>query len=467
VPALASEKSLTRLALLLAVLSLQGCMFFDVAKQREIIESYCVIEGEAAAERRDAAPLIVVLVRQTGEDPGQRASWELADHFVLEEPGHWRFRVAAGNYGLVAFQDIDRDLKHEPDEPYLRLEAERLVTCRAGEPHANFVLDVPADGRPRSDEPFDLSSLQARSVDDQLRVTLGAVTAFGEVTTLSDPRFADAVVADGLWRPFDFLFKGRPGVYFLEPYDAHKLPVLFVHGIQGSPANFRALIEGLDRERFQPWVYYYPSGGALDAIADHLTQTLRTLQLEYGFERFAVVAHSMGGLVSRGFLLRYTEGGGKAAIPLYVTISTPWGGHKAAELGVKTAPAVVKVWIDMAPDSPYQRALFYDDPETKRSPHALPQGIAHHLLFTFRQGSMTMGEANDGSVTVASQLLPEAQRDATRLYGFDETHTGVLQSAEASALVNGLLRQALGGYDCRDAAADGRVAALSRCPATP
>ena len=55
-------------------------------------------------------------------------------------------------------------------------------------------------------------------------------------------------------------------------------------------------------------------------------------------------------------------------------------------------------------------------------------------------GSVALGEANDGTVTVASQLRQEAQRGAARLYGFNETHMGVLESAEVSALLNGLLR---------------------------
>jgi hypothetical protein len=145
----------------------------------------------------------------------------------------------------------------------------------------------------------------------------------------------------------------------------------------------------------------------------------------------------MGGLVSRGFLLRYQESGGGAATPLLVTLATPWGGHRGAELGVRTAPVVVKVWIDMAPGSEYQRALYYKDPATQRR---LPQNTPHHLLFTFKQGSATFGEANDGVVAVASQLSREAQRDAARLYGFNETHMGVLQSEEVSALLNELLR---------------------------
>jgi pimeloyl-ACP methyl ester carboxylesterase len=96
-----------------------------------------------------------------------------------------------------------------------------------------------------------------------------------------------------------------------------------VHGIGGSPANFRTLIERLDRRRFQPWVYYYPSGASLAAVAGHLTQTMRKLELQYGFGSFLVVAHSMGGLVSRGFLQRCRAGGGKVAMPLFVSIATP------------------------------------------------------------------------------------------------------------------------------------------------
>jgi pimeloyl-ACP methyl ester carboxylesterase len=217
-------------------------------------------------------------------------------------------------------------------------------------------------------------------------------------------------------------------VYFLEPYDRRKIPVLFVHGINGSPANFTYLIEHLDRRRFQPWVYYYPSGVHLAAIADHLNQTMAKLELRYRFPRFAVVAHSMGGLVSRGFILRHAQTAKAERIPLYVTLSTPWQGHKGAEIGIKYSPAVVRVWIDMAPGSDYLKSLF-------ASP--LPAGMAHHLVFTFK-GSAS-GESGDGVVTVASQMYPEAQREAVRLYGFDDTHDGVLSNKDASALLNDLL----------------------------
>ena len=391
----------------------------DVKEQQAKIDAACLVGGRVDAERKDAVPIIVVLVRQVGE------KWQVADHFVLEGPGRWQLAASAGTYGVVAFQDLNRDLKLQPGEPYLR--NQQLLNCGPGERRTDLALHIPAAGRSGSAETFDVATLQARTFDQQMELSLGQVTAVGEIANLTDARFDASIAEDGLWRPFDFLFKGHPGIYFLGAYDSTKIPVLFVHGINGTPANFRTLIERLDRRRFQPWVYYYPSGASLARVADHLTQTMRKLQVQYGFRSFAVVAHSMGGLVSRGFLQRYREGGGKAEIPLFVSIATPWDGHKGAEYGTK-APVVVRVWTDMAPGSEYLKSLYQKDP-----------GVPHYLLFAFRQTGVSLGEASDGVVTVASQLRPAAQQAAARVEGFPETHMGILESAAVAARLNQLL----------------------------
>jgi hypothetical protein len=138
----------------------------------------------------------------------------------------------------------------------------------------------------------------------------------------------------------------------------------------------------------------------------------------------------MGGLVSRGFVQRHAKSAGAARIPLFVTISTPWDGHRGAEIGVKRAPAVVQVWEDMSPGSAYLRGL-YAQP--------LSGGTVHHMMFTFRRDTTSFGASDDGAVTVASQLRPAAQAEAARVYGFDDTHVGVLSNAEVSALLNRLL----------------------------
>ncbi|HEX5107265.1 MAG TPA: alpha/beta fold hydrolase [Vicinamibacterales bacterium] len=412
---------------LLVLAMLPACMVLGVREQRRKLDAACQIGGRVEAEQNSAAPLIVVLARQTGSDPASRESWQISDHFVVETAGLWQFAASAGTYGVVAFQDLNRDLRAESEEPYLALDRNRIFTCMPGERRTDLALKIPAAGRSRLGETIDVATLQVRTVAEQFDLSLGQVTAVGEVADLSDPRFDESVADDGLWRPYDFLFEGRPGVYFLGPYDRTRIPVLFVHGISGTPRHFATLIEALDKRRFQPWVYYYPSGTSLARVADHLTQTIRKVQLEHGVKSFIVVAHSMGGLVARGFLLRYREGSGAAAVPLFVSISTPWDGHKAAQLGAKS-PIPVLAWDDMSPGSEYLRSL-----------HARDPGVPHDLIFTFRNEGVAIGEASDGTVSVASQLQTAVQKGAMRVEGYNETHMGVLEAAAVSARLNELL----------------------------
>ena len=409
-------------ALLLAA-ALGACGMLEVGEQQAKIDATCRIGGRIDAERVDAAPLIVVLVRK------KESSWEVADHFVLERPGLWGFGASPGRYALVAFQDLNRDLKLQPDEPFLRPPGDgSLIDCQRGGRHGGIVLRIPADGRSQRNETFDVAALQARTFNEQMELSLSQVTALGEISNLSDPRFDENIAEDGLWRPFDFLFKGHPGIYFLGAYDSTKIPVLFVHGINGTPQNFKTLIERMDRSRFQPWVYYYPSGTHLQQVANHLTQTMRKLQVQYGFKSFIVVAHSMGGLVSRGFLQRYTGSGGGAQVPLFVSISSPWDGHGAAAWSKSAPIATPRVFEDMAPNSAYLKSLYGRDP-----------GVPHYLIFSYRHSGI--GEASDGVVSVASQLRPAAQQGAVRVEGFNETHMGVLEAKEVSARLNELLGQ--------------------------
>ena len=189
----------------------------------------------------------------------------------------------------------------------------------------------------------------------------------GEVATLDAPRFDPEVGVTGMWQYYDFLLQTHPGIYFLQPYDPKKIPVLFVHGIGGTPRDFQYLIAVLDRDRFQPWVFYYPSGAGLDALAQLLEQLFVRLRVEYHFKEAVVVAHSMGGLVTRAFLLKDYEGNGADVVHTYVTIASPLGGMKSAGKGVERSPVVVHSWYGLAPHSAFLDGLFYKDTEkTKR-----------------------------------------------------------------------------------------------------
>ena len=418
-------------AVLLAGVLATGCMVFDVKEQQAKLDAVCTLNGTASATRAQAQSIVVVLLRRRTAVVSETADWQIVDHFILEQPGAWVFVTGAGEYRVIAFADANRDAVIQPGEAMVITVSDRIFSCAAGARFDNIALAIPASSPPL-DFPVDVAALQARSAAAQVTKTLSQLTAVGEIISMQDERLSRANSADSLWRPFDAMIALHPGVYLLEPHDPRKTPVLFVHGVNDSPARFSPLIARLDRKRFQPWLYSYPSGVGLSDIADHLNQTMAKLRLRHRVPRFAVVAHSSGGLVARGYLLRHAADKRAGNTPLFVTISTPWDGHKMAELGVKYAPTVVRVWYDLAPGSEYLRSLFE---------RPLPADISHHLLFSYRRDSSTYGESADQTVTVASQLSTMAQRESARIYGFDDTHTGVVSNAEMSALLNDLLEK--------------------------
>ena len=405
-------------------------MFLDVKQQQEKLQAACTIKGTARSlQSGDRAIVVLLLRRNEAGEKKAAGAWEVASQFVLERAGRFVFSVSSGRgtYTVAAFDDADRNLVIEAGESYIT--DKDIVTCTPGQLIDGFVLNIPATPERRTTG-LEVAHLQARNLTEQVSSVFGQTVAVGELTSLAEDMFKPEVAETGLWRPFDFLVDGYAGIYFLEAYDPRRIPILFVHGINDTPAAFHDLIRNLDHKKFQAWVYYYPSGLHLDVIADQLDQTMTKLQLRHGVKRFGVVAHSMGGLVSRGFILRHQRTSPGSRIPLYFTISTPWAGHKAAESGVKNAPVVVEVWHDMAPGSQYQQSLFAQP---------LPQGMVHHMIFTFQRRSSSFGESDDQSVTVASQLATPAQSNAVRVYGFDDTHVGVLRNPEVSKLLNEVL----------------------------
>lgn len=80
-----------------------------------------------------------------------------------------------------------------------------------------------------------------------------------------------------------------------------------------------------------------------------------------------VVAHSMGGLVARRFILKNINDHRQDYIRLFISISTPWGGHRMAEKGIDQAPSAIPSWHDMVPNSP-----FYNRSSPKHCPIRFP-----------------------------------------------------------------------------------------------
>jgi hypothetical protein len=194
-----------------------------------------------------------------------------------------------------------------------------------------------------------------------------------------------------------------------------------VSGIGGSPQDGRFLIEHLDRKRYQLWFYHYPSGMRLDRVAQALSTGLGVLKRQLGFAHCDVVAHSMGGLVARVAIYGAVEAEGADFIPKFVSISTPWGGHKAAKTGIRMLKHPVPSWLDVCPNSDYLVSMYTI---------SLPPGTEHHLIY-----GVLGDDKDDGVVTVESETDPRIAASATSVTRFPYEHTEILGQGDVLARV--------------------------------
>lgn len=100
------------------------------------------------------------------------------------------------------------------------------------------------------------------------------------------------------------------GLYMLEPYDPHKIPVVMVHGLWSSPVTWMEMFNDLRsvadvREHFQFWFFLYPTGQPFWISAAQMRQELTQARQiidpnrqAAALDQMVLVGHSMGGLVS-------------------------------------------------------------------------------------------------------------------------------------------------------------------------
>lgn len=104
------------------------------------------------------------------------------------------------------------------------------------------------------------------------------------------------------------------GLYMLHPYQPGKIPVVLVHGVWSSP---RAWLQALNdlrgdpaiRDRYQFWIFLYPTGNPVTASAATLREALSEVRqtmdpqgADPALDQMVLVGHSMGGLLAKMML---------------------------------------------------------------------------------------------------------------------------------------------------------------------
>lgn len=381
----------------------QGCAIVEMKKQEKVAKESSIIIGWVSIPSQVTGPLIVTAYKLEKNTP------VFAHYTVLHGAGEYELMVREGHYHIFAFQDENSNLVYDQGEP-------------AGQFGENDVVWAPSGGVVG---PYDI--LMA---GDSSSVTVKPGTVISKVKPkklysrmagarypLDCDLFSEENGMIGYWNPLNFYREIGGNIYFLEEFDPDKIPILFIHGATGTPKGWQYFVENIDRQRFQPWFYYYPSGSRIKSMSYLLFWKLMNLQKRHKFETLYLTAHSMGGLVARSFLIEH--GKSFPNVHLFISLATPWGGDHMASYGVQQSPVVIPSWIDMQPEGPFITSLFG---------RKLPENVNFYMFYGYRGNRNPLRSNNDGTISLASLLDNRSQKEADMNYAFNEDHTSLIFS---------------------------------------
>ncbi len=329
---------------------------------------------------------------------------------------HYGLNLPEGAYTLLVFADQDANKIFDRSEiiGQRTIELNDTIAPENGLAHVDIKLTTPKQ----------IDWVESIPMPRFAELKKSLFYPVGTIRSLDDPIFDDNMSTIGMYDPASFSEKVPTSFFALEEDIIFKIPVVFVHGIGGSSRAFLPIIDRLDLKRYKPWFFYYPSGGDLEMLGNLFHKIFisgKVANLDKKMPMI-IVAHSMGGLIVREALNKYDDKSAENIVGLFVTIATPFGGHPAAASGEKHGLIVLPAWRDVNPDSLFIRELY-------RKP--LPESLNHQLIYAYQNPDiLKMSENSDGVVPLSSQLHSTAQKQSQDQFGFNSSHTGILENEE-------------------------------------
>lgn len=392
-----------------------GCALIRLKKEFDWSLKSTVIIGRIYGKFAGGGPIIVA-ARSTNEEK------RIAGYTVLHDSGEYEIAVGQGKYHIFAYHDKNSNLIYDPGEPAGQYGDPKVVRAPAVGVVYDIDIEIPEEGRsiaiPHGTviSPAGPHKLYSRQS--------------GVIADLDDERFSEDYGIKGFWEYGTFFEELGGNIYFLHEYDPKKIPLLFIHGATGTPKGWKYMVDHIDQTRFQPWFFYYPSGTRIDSMAHLLLWKLTNLQTRYQFKEIYITAHSMGGLVARSFIVNYN-----ATFPyvkLFISLATPWGGDRMAELGVKQSPVLIPSWIDMQPEGDFIKSLYR---------RKMPAHVSFYMFSGYRGSRNLFQSNNDGTIALSSLLDDRPQSEAIMNYAFNEDHVSILHSKKVATQYGKILEQ--------------------------
>jgi pimeloyl-ACP methyl ester carboxylesterase len=393
-------------ALATAGILLSACVIQELNQDmNELEENYGFFKGQVSGSAGEADVVIALVNVQTGEVASVRTVSYGEPVYAL---------LPRGNYYSVAFEDKNGDFA------YQRGEAAAYINDPIVSWFANLEIDDRID---IPNLPVQVIELSTQTVlPGPLDLSLKALRSetksaenFLRIVTWEEPNFSAENIELGMWQPQAFIKKLGFGLYVLDEFDPEKKHIVAVHGISDSPRVFRELADAIPDE-YQLLMFHYPSSSSLEYTSYILSEAMDEVVQRYDIEQIDLLAHSMGGLVSKGLIYQASPDV-RERMRLFISIASPFGGHAAASQGVKWAPVVAPVWWAMAPGSHYLETIDSLD---------LSSGPKHHLFYTYSHERGGARQEDDTVVSVESQLIESAESNATAIYPMADSHVGVM-----------------------------------------
>ena len=246
-------------------LLLASCGLLQVRGDAKRHYAFTVITGQVTTPADWQGGVSIAAITADEEAP------RVVHRIWLHEPGGYELIVPPGRYTVEAVADADNR-----GSPASSLKAaSSLIAVHDSGVITQVDLVLQRSPRVLAHDPIAISARHS--------------TQAGALAGLGSPLLSSASGRQGYWTPVETFQQIGGNVYFLSPYDPGRIPVLFVHGAQGSGADWRHLALTLGDE-YQPWIFQYPSGASLEAMSHLLYWKLLNLRMRYGFSRLHIGA---------------------------------------------------------------------------------------------------------------------------------------------------------------------------------
>ncbi len=412
------------IAALLIQMGLGGCSYMSIPPHDNIApkiaqggasdaSSYncAIIKGKILSNQKKSPSTLVIAWRLAPDPPS------FSESVQTDAQGGFTLYLPQGRYLLYAVADDNENSifeDHEVCGVHGSPESFKSIDLREGDFKNDVAISIRSEYR-------HLLSLPALLPSDRIASSPARRTHNGQVIKIYSETFSPKNAQTGYWNPTAFMKVFGADIYLTEPYNPRKIPVLFIHGTEGTPHNWIYFYMRLDRSRYQMWHYYYPSGIRLPLAASLLADALSQLQHRYRFQKMAIVAHSVGGLTARSFLIQHAADGQADCVKALITLATPWSGFSMADASQVLTHKSIPVWRDLGTQSLFIRQTLSA---------GLPRHVRHYLLY-----------GKNDALAADAALDDRAKAGAVKVLGFNCCHDSILSSRKVFATFDDILNR--------------------------